>query len=182
MEKARQEVRDHIGEKWAENVVRNGNNLEDGLTYEMLQQCQYLDSVAREALRLYPPAASTRYAPDPAAKFGKYKLGHSVIHINAYAIQRDPELWGDDANDFVPERFLGDDGRKLVTSNMFLPFSKGHRDCIGKYFALLEAKIALAALVTRYDAAAVDAEKEVYTTRLTSIPMNGCKVKLSLRN
>ena len=181
MEKARQEVRDCIGHEWANNVARNGENMQDGLTYEQLQRCQYLDSIARETLRLYPPAGTMRYATDPDSRYGKYKLGGSVVHLNLYAIQRDPDVWGPDANEFVPERFLGDEGRKLIASYSFLPFSKGSRDCIGKYFALLETKIALAALVTRYDGVALDVKNEVCTARLTFVPMNGCKVKLNHR-
>ena len=100
--------------------------------------------------------------------------------LNFYALQRDPAIWGENAEEFVPERFMGDAGRENVASFAFLPFSKGPRDCIGKYFALLEAKIALAALVCRYDGDVVDANEE-YATRLTSIPRNGCKVNLRRR-
>mmetsp|Transcript_23792 Transcript_23792/g.52006 ORF Transcript_23792/g.52006 Transcript_23792/m.52006 type:complete len:241 (-) Transcript_23792:382-1104(-) len=181
MEKARREVRDRIGHEWADNVAKNGTNTRDGLTYEQLQRCHYLDGVARETLRLYPPAGSMRCATDPDSRFKNYKLGGSVLHLNLYAIQRDPDVWGPDANEFVPERFMGDQGRRLVASHSFLPFSRGPRDCIGKYFALLETKIALAVLVTRYDGVALEAENEVYTTRITSLPMNGCRVKLRPR-
>ena len=160
-----------------------------------------------------PPLSLLRYAVDPDAHFENYKLGDSIVHLNFYAIQRDPDVWGSsgDVEKFVPERFMGEEGRKLMNSFSFLPFSKGSRDCIGKYFALLETKIALAALITRYDGVALASlllddedvvdddddddendnanangdidihEKEVYMARLTSIPKNGCKVKLSRR-
>jgi len=54
--------------------------------------------------------------------------------------------------------------------------------CIGKYFALLEAKIALAALIVRFDGTVVDPDKEVYTANVTNVPMNGCLVKLVRRS
>ena len=171
---AREEVVSALGEDWAQAAI-GGEEL-SSTTFEKLQQCEYLDAVARECLRLYPPAASTRYAIDPNATADGWRLGKSIVHLNFYAIQRDPDLW-EKPDEFVPERFLGEDGRKRVSSSGFLPFSKGSRDCIGKYFALLEAKIALAALICRYDGNVVD-EKEVYTTRLTSIPMGGCAVNL----
>lgn len=179
LEIARAEVVGKLGQYWAEDALL-GNKL-CTTTYEELQKCQYLDAVARETLRLYPPAASTRYAADPNVSFGGYKLGDSIIHLNFYAMQRDPDVWGENCDSFVPERFLGEEGKKLVASYSFLPFSKGSRDCIGKYFALLETKIALAALICRYDASVVDSN-EVYTTRLTSIPMAGCKVNLRRRS
>jgi cytochrome P450 len=59
-------------------------------------------------------------------------------------------------------------------SFLHVPFSKGSRDCIGKYFAMLELKIALAALICRYDGGVVN-QDEVYTTRLTSIHVGGAR-------
>ena len=185
LQKARDEIAEHLGTDWVDAVTKSNNydNIipEESTTWENLQKCQYLDAISRETLRLYPPAASTRYQPDLDATFGNYKLGKCIISLNAYAIQRDPDIWGEDADEFRPERFLGEEGRKKISSFGFLPFSKGSRDCIGKYFALLETKMALAALVTRYDGKPVDADQEVYTARLTSVPKNGCLVNLTRR-
>ena len=178
LKRAREEVISSLGTYWAEDAAL-GKNLST-TTYEKLQQCEYLDAVARETLRLYPPAASTRYAVDPNANAEGVLLGNSIVHLNFYAIQRDPDIW-EESNKFMPERFLGEEGRKRASSFSFLPFSKGSRDCIGKYFALLETKIALAAMISRYDGVAVDTN-EVYTTRLTSIPIDGCKVNLQRRS
>jgi cytochrome P450 len=175
--RAREEVVSALGKDWMQAAIE-GEEL-SSTTFEKLQQCEYLDAVARETLRLYPPAASTRYAIDPNANADGWSLGNSIVHLNFYAIQRDPDFW-ERPDEFVPERFLGEDGRKRVSSSGFLPFSKGSRDCIGKYFALLEAKIALAALIGRYDGKVID-ENEVYTTRLTSIPRGGCAVTLRFR-
>jgi cytochrome P450 len=177
-----------------------GPHLRDA-TYEKLQKCEYLDAVARETLRLYPPAATTRYvsmsSDGPAASSAKraissdssssnepnaggYRLGDSIVHLNFYAIQRDPDVW-EKPDEFVPDRFLGEAGKNRIASSSFLPFSKGSRDCIGKYFALLEIKIALAVLVCRYDGDVVDTE-EAYVAKLTSIPQGGCKVNLRRRS
>lgn len=181
LDRARLEVATHVGP-----FVRD-------YTYEKLQQCEFLDAVARETLRLYPPAASTRYVSsssssssttttvsDPPPNAGGYLLQDSIVHINFYAIHRDPEYWYE-PNKFIPCRFLGDKGKERIASSSYLPFSKGTRDCIGKYFALLEIKIALAALITKYDGCVVTAEEEEYVARLTSIPKNGCMVNLSRR-
>ena len=173
LNRAREEVVSALGEDWVQAAMSDGLG---STTFEQLQQCEYLDAIARETLRLYPPAASTRYASDSKANANGWRLGESIVHLNFYAIQRDPDLW-EKPNDFIPERFLGEDGRKRISSSGFLPFSKGARDCIGKYFALLEAKLALATLICRYDGKIVE-ENEVYTTRLTSIPRGGCAVYL----
>jgi cytochrome P450 len=176
LDRARLEVATHVGP------------FSRDYTYDKLQKCEFLDAVARETLRLYPPAASTRYVSssspsstsDPSPpNAGGYLLQDSVVHINFYAIQRDPDYWYE-PNKFIPSRFLGDKGKERITSSFFLPFSKGTRDCIGKYFALLEIKIALAALITKYDGCVVTTDEE-YVARLTSIPKNGCMVNLSRR-
>ena len=177
LKRAREEVMSALGEDWVQAATES-----DGLsstTFEQLQQCEYLDAIARETLRLYPPAGSVRCASDPNANVNGWRLGKSIVVLNFYAIQRDPDLW-EKPDDFIPERFLGEEGKKRISSSGFLPFSKGARDCIGKYFALLEAKIALASLVCRYDGKVVD-KNEVYTTRLTSIPRGGCAVDLHFR-
>lgn len=182
LDRARLEVATHVGP------------FPRDCTYERLQKCDFLDAVARETLRLYPPAASTRYvssssppsgttsssSSDPLPpNAGGYLLRDSVVHVNFYAIQRDPDYWYE-PNKFIPSRFLGDKGKERIASSYFLPFSKGTRDCIGKYFALLEIKIALAALITKYDGSAVSTEEE-YVARLTSIPKHGCMVNLGRR-
>jgi cytochrome P450 len=53
---------------------------------------------------------------------------------------------------------------------------KGPRDCIGKYFAVLESKLAIAALVQRYDMACVDPNEGI-AYRMTAIPMDGANMK-----
>lgn len=177
LKRAREEILANLGKEWVDDAVK-GTKLH-ATTYDMLQKCEYLNAVARETLRLYPPAATTRYALDSNATAGGYRLGNSIIHMNFYAMQRDGDIW-EYPDDFIPERFLGEAGKERAKSFSFLPFSKGSRDCIGKYFALLETKIALAALVCRYDGDVVDRD-EVYTSRVTSIPMGGCKVNLCRR-
>jgi len=174
LKRARSEVIANLGNEWTKQAAFE-NEL-GHTTYEALQKCEYLDAVARETLRLYPPAASTRFVSDPNANAGGYSLGNAIVHLNFYAIQRDPDVW-ENADSFIPDRFLGEEGKKRIASYNFLPFSKGMRDCIGKYFALIETKVALAVLISRYDATVVD-EVELYGLRLTSIPMGGCKVEL----
>lgn len=198
LQTARKEVLEQLGPYWVAAVTQPPSDPEDGdsstatstpilprdtITYEMLQNCHYLDAVAKETLRLYPPAQTARHSFDhPDATLGNYRVGGSVLVVNCYSIQRDPDLWGPEAHRFRPERFLGNSGKALQNAFGFLPFSRGTRDCIGKYFALLEIKVALAALVTRYDGTAVRPDQEVYTARLTSIPKNGCLVQLEHRS
>lgn len=147
-------------------------------TYEQLQKCPYLDAVIKETLRLYPPAGMARYTSDVNETYGSYTLGGAVLYVSPYVLQRQESVWGENANDFVPERFLGDNNSVAAK---FVAFSRGSRDCLGKYFAMLEAKIAVAALVSRYNAECVDPSDYV-CYRITSCPRGGAKVRFSVRN
>jgi cytochrome P450 len=138
-----------------------------------------LDAVIKETLRLYPPASTARYVANPEESYnGQYKLGGAVLYINPYVMHRLPQYW-ENPNDFLPDRFVG--LKPEMYSHKFLPFSKGKRDCLGKYFAMIEAKLAVAALVQRYDMKCQNVDEKI-GTRITSYPMGGAKVYLALRS
>ncbi|KAG7374640.1 cytochrome P450 [Nitzschia inconspicua] len=176
-------LRKELDQKNIFKGFKNDNAIEglakNGPTYDQLNDCPYLDAVIKETLRLYPPASTGRYVADPEESYNnQYKLGGAVLYVNPFIMHRLPQYW-ENPNDFQPDRFVG------LTSDMyshkFLPFSKGKRDCLGKYFAMIEAKLAVAALVQRYDMTCYD-EKETVGTRITSYPIGGAKVYLTLRS
>lgn len=147
-------------------------------TYQELQNCEYLDAVVKEVLRLYPPAGSARYTSDLNETWNGYTIGGAVLYVNCYVTHRLPQYW-DRPDDFVPERFVG--VAPETYSHKYIPFLKGPRDCLGRYFALLEAKLAIAALAQRYNMTCVD-PKEMLGSCLTARPRGGAKVLLKVRN
>lgn len=110
---------------------------------------QQLSKVINESLRLYPPATLL-----PRMAFEDLKLGDLTIPkglsiwIPVLAIHHSEELWGKDANQFNPERF---GGRPFAAGRHFIPFAAGPRNCIGQQFALMEAKIILATLISKFN-------------------------------
>ena len=107
----------------------------------------YTRSVIEEALRLYPPAAilSRTACADDRICDREIRPGDTVI-LPVYALHRHHSLW--DAPDrFDPERFSG--GHQ-VGRYAYLPFGDGPRVCIGASFAMLEAVIVLATLISRF--------------------------------
>merc|ERR1711966_611236 len=126
-------------------------------TYEQLQKCEYLHAVIRETLRLYPPG--------------------SVLMVNAYCMHRHPDLWIE-PEVFRPERMI--DGSEGDVNAKLMYFAKGPRDCLGKYFAMLEAKLAISALVSKYDLQCVDPNEQI-AYNLTNVPANGAKVRFTPR-
>ena len=67
----------------------------------------------------------------------------SVLH-------RLPSIWGPNADDFDPKRWLDPSLTKDVTHLNYLPFSTGTRSCIGNKLALIEFKILLSMLIRNF--------------------------------
>ena len=53
-----------------------------------------------------------------------------ILIYNVYAIHHDVKTWGDPEN-FRPERFLSEDGQKVIKPEAFIPFGSGKRLCPG---------------------------------------------------
>jgi len=173
-EKLRAEAKRELGQQ---TFTNDQNNKMHYPTYQDLQRCTYIEAICKEALRLYPPAATARYNHDPNAEFNGCRIGQSILYVCSYVLHRHPDLW-DQPEAFIPERFL-DSENDPSFDYKYQPFSRGPRDCIGKYFAMAEAKIAIAAIFINFDAV-VENKNEIYTHVLTTRPLDGAKVKFSL--
>ncbi|SPQ24010.1 fbf34475-3db6-48c3-9aad-f820b4ecf11d [Thermothielavioides terrestris] len=71
------------------------------------------------------------------------------ILIPTYAMAQRPDLWGPDYDQFRPERWLEDGGRRFGFE--FLPFGGGVRQCLGQQFARIKAAYVTVRLLQRYD-------------------------------
>lgn len=72
-----------------------------------------------------------------------------IVWIPVFGIHRDPQFYPD-PDRFDPERF-NDENKKSINPYTFTPFGAGPRNCIGSRFALLEVKILLFHLLTKFD-------------------------------
>ncbi|GMT17275.1 hypothetical protein PFISCL1PPCAC_29040, partial [Pristionchus fissidentatus] len=70
------------------------------------------------------------------------------IAVDTFSLHFDPEIWGADAAEFKPERWLED---RKIPQAAYIPFGAGPRICIGMRLALMEEKMALAHLLRRFD-------------------------------
>lgn len=122
---------------------------------DLVNRMTYISAVIKETLRLHPPAGSIRTSPPgtgfvvTTAQGTEYNLDGKWIYLNHTIIGRDSAVFGDTADDFVPERWLGDSGEKYPAS-AWRPFERGPRNCIGQELASIEMRIILAMLVRRY--------------------------------
>ena len=126
------------------------------VTASALDSCRYLHAVCSEVLRIMPPVALTmRVAAEDATISGHVIPKGTMVVIAPFAVNASAELWGSDAKEFKPERWLasGQGGNGGAESNYsFLTFLHGPRSCIGQAFSKSELACLLAAFVGRLHA------------------------------
>ncbi|RKF14724.1 cytochrome P450 [Roseovarius spongiae] len=116
-------------------------------TGEDVANLPFIRQIADEALRLYPPAAMvSRTARKADTLCGREVRAGDTVILPIYALHRHHQLW-DDPDAFRPDRFAD---RKAIRRYTYLPFGDGPRVCIGASFAMQEAVIVLATLLSRF--------------------------------
>ncbi|CAL9235008.1 unnamed protein product [Arabidopsis halleri] len=118
-----------------------------------VENMKYLKAVIKEVFRLHPPLPlilPRLLSEDVKVKGYNIAAGTEVI-INAWAIQRDPAIWGPDAEEFKPERHLDSTLDYHGKDLNFIPFGSGRRICPGINLALGLVEVTVANLVGRFD-------------------------------
>ena len=117
--------------------------------YDVAQSIEYLDCVIMEAQRQCPPFAQVnRECSEDYDLNGIHIPAGMEVVIPIYVLHHDPDAW-QDPEKFDPERFRGP-AKDARHAFQFLPFGAGPRNCIGMRFALMEIKIALVRMLTKF--------------------------------
>lgn len=118
--------------------------------YADLARMPVLDRVLKETLRLWPTAPAFAVAPfEDAVIGGRYRLRQNRrISVVLTALHRDPKVW-ENPERFDIDRFLPENEARLP-AHAYMPFGHGERACIGRQFALTEAKLALALMLRNF--------------------------------
>ncbi|KXN82490.1 Cytochrome P450 52E2, partial [Leucoagaricus sp. SymC.cos] len=142
-------------------------------TFDQIHQLTYIRAVVDETLRLFPPVPlnvrESRSAPcllppsDSSYPYSKAQSqsrsqpflmpANTIVTYLPLLTQRNKALWGDDADEFRPERWLESEMKTKCNANlgMFMPFSHGPRICIGKNYAYNEMTFFLVRLLQQFD-------------------------------
>jgi cytochrome P450 len=136
---------------------------------ETIKALAYTSACIKEALRLWPPAASARMSHNGlkirTSEGEQVCLDECVLYLCQHLIQRDRKVYGETADDFMPERWTGDvdtssetvdedgttTGASKIPISSWRAFERGPRNCIGQELANLEARVILACVMRRYD-------------------------------
>ncbi|KAF9235019.1 cytochrome P450 [Melanogaster broomeanus] len=160
------EAQDRLREELKQAKADKGD-----LSYDDLVSLPYLDAVCRETLRLYPPATHvTRTArKDILLPFSTPVKGvdgtemrdvlipkETGVLISIIAANRSREIWGEDASEWKPERWLKPLPLSVTAAHVpsvyshIMTFLGGGRACLGFKYAELEMKIVLSVMLESF--------------------------------
>ncbi|GMF24436.1 unnamed protein product [Phytophthora lilii] len=136
----------------------------------------YLEAALMETLRLHPPVPMIpkHVVEDTTLSDGTFVKRNSLIVLAPYAMARMKEVWGPDAEEFKPERWVDPATGKLlnVSAYKFASFNAGPRMCLGMNLAMLEMKLVVAGLLTKFHVEVLNPEEVTYDISLT-LPVKG---------
>lgn len=148
-----------------------------------IDHLSYLHAVCNEVFRLWPPVPLTlRVSACDTSVAGHYVPKGTTVVLPIWAINTHTELWGPDAGEFNPERWMGS-GRSnsggAESNYSFMTFLHGPRSCIGSGFAKAEFAILVAGLVGRFEFGLKDPDLKLdIRGGLTAKPKGGLELSI----
>ena len=119
-------------------------------TMQTIKKLPYMMAVIKETLRLYPPAGVLAKNALKDTTLGPFKIKEgSRLLLVTRELHRNKDLWGSDADEFDPERFMPNSPKAPTHDHAWMPFSSGTRGCIGMQFSLIEARVIAARIMQR---------------------------------
>ncbi|KAE8324698.1 cytochrome P450 [Aspergillus sergii] len=156
---------------------------------EDLSKLPYIAASLRETLRLQAPVPLIAFHSHPTKNHedpvtlgkGKYALNNDepVVLIMG-KVHRDPKVFGDDAEEFKPERML-DKNFENLPKNAWKPFGNGMRGCIGRPFAWQEMLLVVVMLLQNFNFEMENPSYDLRIKQSLSIKPDGFQMKATLR-
>ena len=146
---------------------------------EDIPRLRFTEMAVKEAIRLYPPAYSLGRIAEHEAIIGGYRIpAGSIILLSQWTTHRRPDFWPEPQR-FDPTRFTSA-AEQARPRYAYFPFAGGLRGCIGGHFAMTEAVIAIATLLTRFSVVSESPDIRL-VTGITLRPAGPVRCRLDLR-
>ncbi|CAK1356734.1 unnamed protein product [Cercospora beticola] len=152
------------------------------LALEHVPKLEYIDACIKETLRLSSPIGGfTVSSKTDQIIGGKYLIpANTPVTVNNSALHRDTAVWGDDAEEYRPERWLNGAYAKLPP-NCWKPFGNGMRACIGRAFAEQEMIMNVAMVLQRFQLEMADPSYELQVKSTLTIKPANFRMKVKRR-
>lgn len=150
---------ERVWNKLREAVLEDFGTGTENINFSTLKRCDYLRHVMTEVLRLYPvvPANIRQAMVDTTLPRGGGSDGNepilvkkgTAVQYHTYPMQRDSKYYGEDSEEFRPERWT--ERSKAKDPWAYIPFNGGPRICLGQQFALTEASYTILRLCQTFE-------------------------------
>ena len=141
-----------------ESFERDDRCEKDRVSFKDSQNMPYLQACIKEGLRLHAATGLPlwRVVPEGGAELcGHFFPAGSEVGINTWVAHYDEDVWGSDAKDFRPERWIeaeAEGGSRLKElETYYMPFGLGSRTCLGRHISYLEMSKLIPQLVRTFD-------------------------------
>ncbi|KAI1087852.1 cytochrome P450 [Rostrohypoxylon terebratum] len=153
------------------------------ITVEHMSKLPYITAIMRETLRLDAPITQfARTAKEDTLLAGKYLVyKDELVGLLLKKSHIDPAVYGDDAEEFKPERMLDEPFNKLP-KNAWKPFGNGLRACIGRPFAWQEATLAIAMLLQSFNFVMDDPSYSLALKQTLTVKPKGFRMRATIRD
>ena len=140
-----------------------------------LARLKFAEMIAKESMRLYPPAYALGREAIEECEIGGYRVpARAQVFMFQWATQRDPRFFVEPEK-FWPERWTEEFSNRLPKYAYF-PFGGGPRACIGNYFAMMETVLLLATIGQRFRFSLLPNHEVSLMPAMSLRPANGIKV------
>ena len=149
-------------------------------TMDDLARLSFTEKIAKESMRLYPPAYGLGREALNECEIGGFRVPRGTqVFMFQWVIQRDPRFFSE-PDKFLPERWTEEFTNSLLKYAYF-PFGGGPRACIGNYFAMMEVLLLLATIGQRFRFSLVPDHPIHLMPAMSLRPRDGIKVKVVQR-
>jgi len=134
----------------AQEEIRNACGKKEFIEEEDVEKLVYLQAVIKETLRFYAPTPLLPREAIRSFTVDGYEIeAKTILYVNGWAIQRDPEAWKD-PEEFWPERFLKSGIDFKGHDFEFIPFGAGRRICPGISLGITSVELITANLLNSF--------------------------------
>ena len=151
-----------------DKLVKEIDTLPIPTTFSAAQKLPYLDACIKEACRLLPVSGALfeRVVPSPGSMIcGHFIPAGTIVGASAWVLHRNISVFGEDVEDFRPERWLGEESKVKEMNRVLVNFGSGVHVCLGKNIALMEMYKIIPEILRRFEVCYLAHSKRY--TRLT---------------